>query len=76
MVVLLAINPEIVPSPAEPVRANMSAGPVTNTSPTAIAGVISEETIAVGTWIASILYCSCVCFGNIGRQLSLRHNET
>ncbi len=29
----------------------------------------SEETFAVAVWISSVLYSSCVCFGNIGRQL-------
>ena len=27
------------------------------------------ESIAVATWIASVLFVSCVCFGNIGRRL-------
>lgn len=27
------------------------------------------ESLAVATWTASVLFCSCVCFGNIGRRL-------
>lgn len=30
----------------------------------------SEERAAVMTWISSVLFCSCVCFGNVGRKLS------
>jgi len=29
----------------------------------------NSEFIGVITWIASVLYCSSVCFGNIGRLL-------
>jgi len=35
----------------------------------------STESIGVGTWIASVLFCSCVCFGNIGRRLALKERE-
>ncbi|KAN0075674.1 Insulin-induced protein (INSIG) domain containing protein [Elaphomyces granulatus] len=35
------------------------------------AGVFSQGPIAVGTWLASVLFSACVCFGNIGRQLAL-----
>ena len=31
----------------------------------------TQESIAVGTWIASVIFCACVCFGNVGRQLSI-----
>lgn len=34
-------------------------------------GLISNESIGIGTWIASVLFCSSVCFGNIGRRLAL-----
>ncbi len=32
---------------------------------------ISRESIEEGIWIMSVLFCSCVCFGNIGRRLAL-----
>jgi hypothetical protein len=68
--VLLGINPDIVPSPAassprahlagnESVRYMLSSRFPTN------------ESIGMWTWIASVLFCSCVCFGNIGRRLAL-----
>ena len=28
------------------------------------------EQIGAITWIASVLFCSCVCLGNVGRRLS------
>ncbi|OAX77075.1 hypothetical protein ACJ72_08630, partial [Emergomyces africanus] len=59
MVTLLGINPEVVPAP--------NVGSVNSGS-----GIFaSQEGIAVGTWIASVLFCSCVCFGNIGRRLAV-----
>ncbi|EEH10647.1 INSIG domain-containing protein [Histoplasma capsulatum G186AR] len=66
MVTLLGINPDVVP------------GPTVNAAESAVAGngsgilsFASQESIAVGTWIASVLFCSCVCFGNIGRRLAV-----
>jgi hypothetical protein len=32
---------------------------------------ISQESIAVRTWVASVIFCACMCFGNIGRQLAI-----
>ncbi|KAL2195490.1 insulin-induced protein-domain-containing protein [Corynascus similis CBS 632.67] len=34
-------------------------------------GLASQETIETGIWMLSVLFCSCVCFGNIGRRLAL-----
>ncbi|KAI9755429.1 MAG: hypothetical protein M4579_004286 [Chaenotheca gracillima] len=31
---------------------------------------LTAEHIGVTTWIASVLFCSCVCFGNVGRRLA------
>ncbi|KAK7727714.1 hypothetical protein SLS57_002756 [Botryosphaeria dothidea] len=31
-----------------------------------------ESTVGVATWFASVLFCSCVCFGNIGRKLAIQ----
>ena len=67
--IAFGVNPEIVPSPATPSPRpgilNMSIDH----------GIyddwISNESIGVGTWIASVLFCSSVCFGNIGRRLAL-----
>ena len=66
--IALGVNPEIVPSPAAP---SPNAG-ATNISYDrgVYHGLISNESIGVGIWIASVLFCSCVCFGNIGRRLA------
>jgi len=68
-VTLLSINPEMVPSPA----AASPRATVTNTSMPESGGLpfITNESIGVCTWLASVLFCSCVCFGNIGRRLAL-----
>jgi hypothetical protein len=34
--------------------------------------LVTKETLECGTWIISVLFCSCVCFGNIGRRLALK----
>lgn len=67
--VLLGVNPEIVPPPA-------TSFPRANSVNSSYEGILSEglitnESIGVSTWIASVLFCSCVCFGNIGRRLAL-----
>ena len=67
--VLLGINPEMVPSPATPSpSANGSNGSVESVVPSYL---MSHEIIGVWTWVASVLFCSCVCFGNIGRKLAV-----
>lgn len=30
-----------------------------------------QGTMVTGVWTASVLFCSCVCFGNVGRRLAL-----
>lgn len=68
--IAFGFNPEIVPSPATP---SPRAGSMTNISQDygVPIGLISNESVGVGTWIASVLFCSSVCFGNIGRRLAL-----
>jgi hypothetical protein len=70
MGLLLGLKPDLVPSSTEPAA---HATPLLNgTGPasTLVAG-ITTESVAVRTWVASVLFCACVCFGNIGRQLAL-----
>ncbi|KAI9795368.1 MAG: hypothetical protein M1833_007216 [Piccolia ochrophora] len=68
---LIGINPDIVPAPATPLphaSALLFRGsPLGISHPT---DILSAESISVGTWIASVLFCSCICFGNIGRRLA------
>lgn len=73
-IVLLEVNPDIVPSPAmQPQK--LSLANVSGNQP-GFEGLSSEERIGVGTWIASVLFCSCVCFGNIGRRLALSQQSS
>lgn len=36
----------------------------------------STVTAETAIWMLSVLFCSCVCFGNIGRRLALRPVST
>jgi hypothetical protein len=36
-----------------------------------VAGLVSYENLALVTWVGSVLFCSCVCFGSIGRRLGV-----
>lgn len=38
---------------------------------TVLGGLANERTMETGIWVLSVLFCSCVCFGNIGRRLAL-----
>ncbi|TKA82129.1 hypothetical protein B0A49_00186 [Cryomyces minteri] len=73
--ILLGINPALVPNPAtRPNKAFRNAtgetGAGTGREGGFVGGWVSYESIGVATWIASVLFCSCVCFGNIGRRLA------
>ncbi|KAF4552390.1 Hypothetical protein D9617_10g073710 [Elsinoe fawcettii] len=72
----LAINPNLIPTPAGlggvrsgTLTANASSVGSGPASQDLVAGMLSHESIGVATWIASVLFVSCVCFGNIGRRL-------
>lgn len=60
----LVIAPGVVPSP----KTTSSSW---STEPLSFERLRSTECIGVATWIASVLFCSCVSFGNIGRRLAL-----
>ena len=68
--IAFGVNPDIVPPPAAPLA---EAGSVTSVLREygVHDGLIKKESVGVGTWIASVLFCSSVCFGNIGRRLAL-----
>ncbi len=83
--VLLGINPALIPSPtpAEVLRGHVmrNGGLVNNRTAGAAAssgfrseelvlGIFTHESVGVATWIASVLFVSSVCFGNIGRRLA------
>jgi hypothetical protein len=37
-----------------------------------LGGLARRDTLETAVWMASVLFCSCVCFGNIGRRLALK----
>jgi hypothetical protein len=69
-------NPEVLPSPSLPVVNNATQLPTSKATTGQMkndffAGVVSYDNLAVVTWVGSVLFCSCVCFGSIGRRLAV-----
>lgn len=69
--VLLGVNPDMVPTPSGFLHQNSSASHGAHGEPLALGGFATQETLETGIWMLSVLFCSCVCFGNIGRRLAL-----
>ncbi|KAL4950254.1 insulin-induced protein-domain-containing protein [Aspergillus filifer] len=69
MGLLLGLKPDLIPSTDSTTPAIPSLNG-TGADSTLAAG-ITGESVAVRTWVASVLFCACVCFGNIGRQLAV-----
>jgi len=74
--VLLGINPALLPSPtpSQVLRGHVArhgngVGGITTTEELVLS-VFSHESIGVASWIASVLFVSSVCFGNIGRRFA------
>jgi hypothetical protein len=76
---LLASNPDMMPSPASHASRNTSIHHtqiLSDLSDTwGVSAVVSRETVEGAVWIWSVLFCSCVCFGNIGRMLALSRSK-
>ncbi|KAK6949752.1 hypothetical protein Daesc_008073 [Daldinia eschscholtzii] len=81
---LLGLTPEAVPSPAAPTTpayeafgpeygnaTNGGAGDLDQQETLTTIGGASQETIALGIWLWSVIFCCCICFGNIGRWLAI-----
>ncbi|KAL4906529.1 hypothetical protein BDW74DRAFT_133948 [Aspergillus multicolor] len=68
MGLLLGLKPDLIPAN----ESSASAIPALNGTgaEAALVSGLTQESMAVRTWIASVLFCACVCFGNIGRQLA------
>ncbi|KAL5391415.1 hypothetical protein DPSP01_001284 [Paraphaeosphaeria sporulosa] len=73
-------DPNILPSPSLPATVNGTHTPSAarmQGQQDMFVGVVSYETLAVVTWVGSVLFCSCVCFGSIGRRLAVwDHHES
>lgn len=76
--ILMGLNPQIVPTPAgfssDGLHRNGTAPSFAE--PLTLGGLASQETVETGIWMLSVLFCSCVCFGNIGRRLALTSSAT
>ena len=75
---LLSVNPALIPSPGHVTPRAKMAGSAANATlfgaqlphdGALVGGLVSQESVGVATWIASVLFVSCVCFGNVGRRL-------
>ncbi|WQF75745.1 Putative insulin-induced protein family [Colletotrichum destructivum] len=71
---LMGINPDVMPTPSSLTYRNESERAYSE--PVALGGLASQKTIETGIWMLSVLFCSCVCFGNIGRRLALNKSAT
>lgn len=87
-IVSLGLNPEIMPAPtgfassSSSARGSYLGGDRNNAtgggdpagSALMLGGLATQRTIETGIWVISVLFCSCVCFGNIGRRLALNRS--
>lgn len=48
----------------------------TISAPTVGLSLVSLATVEMAIWMISVLFCSCVCFGSIGRRLALGPTAT
>ena len=67
-------NPDVLPSPSLPATTNGTRTPTPapiRVDEELFAGMVSYENLAAVTWVGSVLFCSCVCFGSIGRRLAV-----
>ncbi|KAK7736997.1 hypothetical protein SLS53_006753 [Cytospora paraplurivora] len=72
-VVLMGLNSEFMPTPVgySSQFLNRNGTGQAGAGPLMLGGLATQRTIETGIWVLSVLFCSCVCFGNIGRRLAL-----
>ncbi|KAG5763517.1 hypothetical protein H9Q69_002310 [Fusarium xylarioides] len=76
-VVLLGVNPDMMPAPTQvPFRHLVNATIAGDGDMPILGGLAQQKTLETGMWMLSVLFCSCVCFGNIGRRLTLGPSTT
>lgn len=79
--ILMGLKPDIMPMPMPANHSSFGtfAGNTSSSlldSPMMLGGLASQRTVETGIWILSILFCCCVCFGNIGRRLALNQSAS
>jgi len=69
---LLGLGPGMMPAPAHALGQYRNASNGTGAAgPLVLGGLAKQDTVEMAIWVLSVLFCSCVCFGNIGRRLAL-----
>lgn len=71
-VLVWGVNPDMIPAPA---AQNTTGNGIPSMASytdltTALNSIASHETIEASIWIVSVLFCTSLCFGNIGRRLA------
>ncbi|KAK1239017.1 hypothetical protein MKX08_006078 [Trichoderma sp. CBMAI-0020] len=71
-VVVWGVNPDMIPAPAAQNISSNGIPPMASYTDlaTALNSIASQETIEASIWMVSVLFCTCLCFGNIGRRLA------
>ncbi|KAF7531698.1 hypothetical protein G7054_g8620 [Neopestalotiopsis clavispora] len=77
--IVMSLKPDMVPAPTSLLsfdgqQANSSSNGVD--PPTMLGGLASQPAVEKGIWMLSILFCCCLCFGNIGRRLALNRSAS
>ncbi|KAI6373282.1 hypothetical protein MCOR25_003488 [Pyricularia grisea] len=72
--IIAGLDPDMMPTPmlydttGTPLPRGSDPG---RTAQLALGGLARRATLEAAIWMLSVLFCSCVCFGNIGRRLAL-----
>ncbi|KAM0254325.1 hypothetical protein ACHAQJ_006911 [Trichoderma viride] len=66
------VNPDMIPAPSTASAQNNSSFSTASYTElaTVLSSIASQDTIEAGIWIVSVLFCTSLCFGNIGRRLA------
>lgn len=69
---LLGIDPDMMPAPTGAPLANVSRAAMgtDHDQLLVLGGLARQKTLESLVWMLSVLFCSCICFGNIGRRLA------
>lgn len=78
-VIVMSLKPDMVPAPTsllsfDDYRGNSSSSRAETS--TMLGGLASQPAVEKGIWMLSILFCCCLCFGNIGRRLALNRSAS
>lgn len=71
-ILVWGVNLDMIPAPAAHNSSSNSVPSMASYTDlaTALSSIASQETIEASIWMVSVLFCTCLCFGNIGRRLA------